>query len=183
MDETYAGGKPRKSNHVGTVSTNKNKRGRGTNKVPIIGIVEQKKGGKVVAEVASQVTTKTLLKLLKENVDLEKSIVVTDQFRGYQKFDEFIQHLSVDHSKYFSKEGINTNTIESFWAILKRGLHGQYHSLSKRYLPFYLAEFCYRYNNRLNDKAFVDTIENAVEEEKGFEYYKPTKKMNQKIMK
>lgn len=174
MDETYAGGKPRKSNFVGTVSANP--RGRGTSKVPIVGIVEDRKGGKVKAEVVETVTTKTLMKLLKENVNLDNSVLMTDKFKAYDKMGEIIKHHSVDHALYFSKNGINTNTIESFWAIIKRSLHGQYHSVSKKYLPFYLAEMVYRYNNRLNDTKFSDTVKRAVKEDKCFVDMKPKQK-------
>lgn len=173
MDETYAGGKPRKSNFVGTVS--KNKRGRGTNKTPIVGIAEERKGGRVSAEVVENVTTASLMKLLKDNVSIDKATLVTDKFKAYDKMGEIIDHYTVDHAKYFAKNGISTNSIESFWAIVKRALHGQYHSVSKKYLPFYISEMVYRYNQRNNDNKFEKTIDKAVESEKCFKYLKPIK--------
>ena len=172
-DSTYVGGKPRKKND--RTAENTNKRGKGTKKEQIIGFVEQKPNGKVIAKHVDKGTeTVELLKLLKKNVKLDKSILVTDEGVEYTKeFDKIIQKMTIKHKEFFAKEGINTNTIESFWAIIKRGITGQYHHLSKRYLPFYISEFAYRYNNRNNPKLFNETIENAVDEAKCFKYMKP----------
>jgi transposase-like protein len=53
---------------------------------------------------------------------------------------------------------VHTNNIESFWSLIKRGVIGQYHHVSKKYLPFYLNEFSYRFNNRKNSEMFGDLI-------------------------
>jgi transposase-like protein len=53
---------------------------------------------------------------------------------------------------------VHTNTIEGFWSILKRGVMGSYHKVSRKYLPLYVAEFQFRYNNRMNDDIFGDAI-------------------------
>ena len=175
------GGKPRKTNKRDAVNTNK--RGKGTKKEQIIGYIEQKKNGKVVLKhINKGQDTIELLKLLKKNVKLDKSILVTDEGVEYTKeFDKIVQKLTVKHKEYFAKHGVNTNTIESFWAIIKRGITGQYHHLSKRYLPFYITEFAYRYNNRNNPKMFNDTLDFAIEKEKCFEYMKPKKGVEAKI--
>ena len=65
--------------------------------------------------------------------------------------EKIIEHIQIDHTKMFSYRGINTNTIESFWAIIKRGISGQYHHTSLKYLPDYITEFVYKYNNRKDD--------------------------------
>lgn len=59
---------------------------------------------------------------------------------------------------------VHTNTIESFWALLKRGMFGQFHSVSKKHLQRYVDEFCYRYNLREVEKvdAFDMTINLAL---------------------
>ena len=49
---------------------------------------------------------------------------------------------------------VHTNSIESFWSLLKRGILGTYHNVSKTYLPLYLNEFSYRFNNRENPDMF-----------------------------
>jgi transposase-like protein len=64
----------------------------------------------------------------------------------------------VDHSLMYSYNDINTNTIESFWALLKRGVIGQFHKVSEKFLPLYLAEFCYRFNQRRQDMVFENTL-------------------------
>jgi len=172
-DSTYIGGKPRKTNKK--VDRVKHKRGKGAKKEQVIGYVEQKPNGKVIAKhINKGEDTVELLKLLKKNVKLDKSVLITDEGKEYtQEFDKIIQKLTVKHKDYFSKNGINTNTIESFWAIIKRGITGQYHHLTKKYLPFYITEFAYRYNNRNNSNLFNDLLGEAVEKEKCFINMKP----------
>ena len=70
-----------------------------------------------------------------------------------------IEHKQVDHSKgIYSVNGVSTNSMESFWAIVKRGMIGQFHKVSKKYLAVYLDEFCYRFNNRENKTVFNDVL-------------------------
>lgn len=188
MDETYVGGKPRKRNNskrvtpenVADLSTvydrddNRIKRGRGTKKIPVVGIVERK--GRVVAKVMDRLTSKELISLLKKTVKTKESTLMTDDFRSYKKMDELIERFVINHSsKEYSRGAIHTNTIEGFWSIIKNGIKGQYHVISKKYLPFYLAEYCYRYNRRqlTVSEAFEQTVDNAVVSAKCFEDYKP----------
>jgi hypothetical protein len=53
---------------------------------------------------------------------------------------------------------LRTNTIEGFWSLIKRGVMGSYHKVSRKYLPLYVAEFQFRYNNRLNADIFGEAI-------------------------
>lgn len=180
-DSTYVGGKPRKTNKA--ADRVKNKRGKGTKKEQIIGFIEKKVGGKVIVKhVQKDVETLELLNLLKKNIKTDSSILMTDEGKEYTKeFDKIIQRYMVKHKKEFSNNGINTNTIESFWAIIKRGITGQYHHLSKKYLPFYISEFAYRYNNRNNKKMFNELLDAAVEDEKCFINMKPKKGVNDEL--
>lgn len=180
-DSTYIGGKPRKKNKL--EDRIKHLRGKGSPKEQIIGYIEQKPNGKVVAKhIKKDIETIELLTLLKKNIKLDKSVLVTDEGKEYtQEFDKIIQRYMVKHAKEFSNYGVNTNSIESFWAIIKRGITGQYHHLSKRYLPFYISEFAYRYNNRNNKDMFNDTLDNAMEEEKCFVNMKPKKGVKAEI--
>ena len=188
MDETYVGGKPRKRNgvripdgdnvanlsNVYDRSDTRIKRGRGTKKVPVVGIVERK--GRVVAKVMDNLTSKELISMLKKTVATKDSILITDDFRAYKKMDELIERYVVNHSaKEYARGNTHTNTIEGFWSIIKNGIKGQYHVISKKYLPFYLAEYCYRYNRRQlsSDESFFETIDNAVVNNKCFTDYKP----------
>ncbi|MCK6641780.1 MAG: IS1595 family transposase, partial [Bacteroidia bacterium] len=193
MVETYLGGKPRKRNlKKGTSDSNailsqvetnpdKIKRGRGTKKVPVVGIEEREGKKRVRLEVMDKLTSKNLLAMLKRYVNTEKAIAMTDEYPAYAKFEEELQHLVIKHSsKHYVDGQIHTNTIEGFWSIIKNGLRGQFHVLSKKYLPFYLAEWSYKYNNRFNrDGMFNDTIDSVVTEEKPMLDYKPTKPVSE----
>jgi transposase-like protein len=66
---------------------------------------------------------------------------------------------SMDHSiGEYVVGAIHTNTIEGFWSMLKRGIMGSYHKVSRKYLPLYIAEFQLRYNNRENPDIFGEAI-------------------------
>lgn len=170
IDETYVGGKPRKRNKgrndVG------NKRGRGTQKTPVIGIVDRN-NKRVYAKVAlpdsegKKLTSKQILGVLNE-VTKKGATVITDEFRSYDILsnkDSRYCHLRVDHTVEFANGNIHTNGIESFWGTLKRGVYGIYHSVSPKYLQNYVDEFCFRYNNRENGDVFDLVLLNSVKDE------------------
>ncbi|HLU84327.1 MAG TPA: transposase, partial [Vicingaceae bacterium] len=109
---------------------------------------------------------------------------MTDEFRSYKAFDNYLQHLTVNHSKEYVREKIiHTNTIEGYWSIIKKGIKGNYNALSKKYLPFYLVEFAYKYNNRSKKSTFNQTIENAIIEDKCTVSYKPKKNVKRIVYK
>jgi transposase-like protein len=182
MDEAYVGGKPRKmaknqDSNQPTIATIENKRGRGTKKTPVVGIVER--NGSVVLQVTERLTSQFLLSMLKSHVKTENAIVMTDQYKGYAKFDDIVQHLTVNHSKKeFSKGIVHTNTIEGFWAIVKNSVRGQYKAISKKYLPFYLVQSQYIFNRRnaIHD-VFEEFLIHAIKIDKSdfMNYYKPVK--------
>jgi transposase-like protein len=147
MDECYIGGKPRK----GSIQS---KRGRGTHKIPVVGIVER--GGRVRAKAQRDkvLTAKRLAKMVRETVKLDGATVITDEYRGYVKLKSFVKHMTINHKYTYVDGDIHTNSIESFWALLKRGIVGQYHKVSVAHLGQYIDEFCFRYNNRHNEGVF-----------------------------
>jgi transposase-like protein len=155
MDETYVGGKPRPGGPP-------RKPGHGTSKTPVVGMVER--GGSVVAKVFKKENVKfnKLSQLVRENVDLDKSVLITDEAWYYYRMKEHLRHETINHSVCYAKGWIHTNTIESFWALLKRGIVGQFHKVSIRYLPKYINEFSYRYNNRDNKDVFALTLQNGL---------------------
>lgn len=157
VDETYIGGKPRKGNHGGH-----NKRGRGTKKTPVVGMVER--GGKVKAEIVKKgsLKAKCLSALVRKNVDIRNATLITDDYKGYLGIKKFMPHKTINHQIWYVDGDIHTNTIESFWVILKRGIVGQFHKVSLRYLPKYMDEFCYRYNNRKHPDLFNLAISKGV---------------------
>ena len=150
MDETYVGGKPRKGSHEVL------KRGRGTKKTPVIGAVNRTEK-QIYCKVAlpntdgKALSGKQLLAVL-EDVCKHSTIVVTDEFKGYNIFKTTNHiHFVVNHSCEYVNGDIHTNNIESFWSTLKRGILGNYHKVSTKYLQSYVNEFCFRYNNRNKD--------------------------------
>ena len=136
------------------------KRGRGTKKIPVVGIVER--DGNVVAEVMKHTTYDNLKEMLEKYVNEDDSVLVTDEYKGYSKMDKIIEHVTIDHKKLYSYKGVNTNSIESFWAIIKRQIMGQHHHISAKHLPKYVAETVFKYNNRKNDDMFDILIKNSL---------------------
>jgi transposase-like protein len=163
MDETYVGGKPRKETKNDDDKEDQNKRGRGTKKQAVIGMIERK--GNVKAQLASnnKLTFKILSELVRKNIDTKQAILCTDEFKAYARMKTIIVHKQIDHrSCMWSLNGISTNYMESFWAIVKRGIIGQFHKVSKKYLNKYLDEFCWRFNNKDNGSVFDSLIGNMV---------------------
>lgn len=147
MDETWIGGKPRR----GANNAEPPKRGRGTKKPPVIGAVER--GGRVRAKATSKDKMKGrhLRAFVREHLDTSKASLVTDEYKGYRGMAKVLPHSVIRHSKWYVDGDIHTNTIEGFWALLKRGMFGQFHSVSRKHLQRYIDEFCYRYNLRQAD--------------------------------
>lgn len=160
MDETYIGGKPRKKNKNDDDDFN-NPRGRGTKKECVVGMIER--GGKVKTQQQKKLKFSDLKEIVDNNINIFKSTLLTDDYRGYKPFKKIMPHYSVNHSKgEYSRNGINTNSIESFWAIVKRGMFGQFHWVSKKYLSKYMDEFCWRFNNRDSESNFDDLVGNML---------------------
>ena len=143
-DETYMGGKPRKENKK--EDRKPTKRGRGTDKTPVIGVVER--GGKVVAQVAEKLTGRKILEFIKKAVKIEDAELMTDEFHAYHEIGRQMKHHVVNHSEQFVDGDVHTNTIEGFWSLLKRAWYGQHHHYSMGFTPLYVAERCYIYNYR-----------------------------------
>ena len=145
-DETYIGGRPRKRHPK---DDTKHPRGRGTSKTPVIGAVER--GGRVVAQVATDLTGKGVLGFIKRFVDPAGSVLITDQYKAYSGVKKTFRHAMIDHSKTYVDGSTHTNTIEGVWSLLKRAWYGSHHHYSEKYTPLYVAEACFKYNNRKSD--------------------------------
>jgi transposase-like protein len=144
VDETYVGGKPRHRGH--------NKVGRGTSKTPVFAAVER--GGRIRRKIVANVSGKTLRDAIRADVSSQARIM-TDNFFAYQNIGSQYAggHESVNHTtKEYARGDVHTNTVESSFALVKRGIMGVYHSVSKEYLHRYLWQFDFIWNNRqLND--------------------------------
>jgi len=188
MDEAYIGGKPRHrystKDNKPTLSKVTTKRGRGTKKTPIVGIVER--GDKVVLKVIEKLTSRNLLAMLKRFVNTKDTLVVTDEFRSYRSFDDIVQHYTIYHKKKQYVKGLmHTNTIEGFWSIVKNSIKGNYIAISKKYLPLYLVQSQYIYNHRhYKGNLFEKFLKQALKVDKTdyMEHYKPVKKNVKKLI-
>lgn len=141
VDETYVGGKPRKF-------TGRHIQGRGTSKTPVVALIER--GGGARAQVVGDVTAGTLKQIIRENVD-KSARIMTDQLRSYSGIGKEFEggHVAVDHSKgEYARDGLGTNEAEAYFALLKRGLIGSFHHVSKKHLQKYVDEFSYRWDRR-----------------------------------
>jgi len=166
VDETYIGGKDRnrhksKKSRVAreaaalTRGLPSHRAGEsiGYKKVGVIGAIERK--GNVVAKVIGDMGARTLAGFVNETVSEEVSLVATDEKQDYKYVRVGMPHKSVNHSRdEFVRGNIHTNNLESFWSLLKRGVVGTFHKVSKDYLPLYLNEFSFRHNHRKDPDMF-----------------------------
>jgi transposase-like protein len=143
-DETYIGGKPR---HM--LRTKAEREAHYAKKPAVLAIVER--GGRVRTGVIANVTAKTLREALTDNVNPAESTLYTDELWAYRKVGkEFAggHHMTKHSAREYVRGDVHSNTVEGFFSILKRGLNGIYHNVSKEHLHRYLCEFEFRYNHR-----------------------------------
>jgi transposase-like protein len=151
-DETYIGGKVRRSNRLQMKPLDPRKpdkrmqTGRGANKEPVVTLVER--GGKARSFHIANVTSDELKGAIRRHVD-PTARIMTDAYPSYRGLAaEFAAHQTVDHYKTYVDGEVHTNTVENFFSILKRGINGVYHHVSEAHLHRYLSEFDFRYNAR-----------------------------------
>jgi transposase-like protein len=89
-------------------------------------------------------------------------LVATDEHSGYRLLGAYIDHRVVRHGQGEYVVGTtHVNSIDSFWSLFKRGIIGSYHKVSKQYVPLYVNEFAWRFNNRKNPAMFADLIQSV----------------------
>lgn len=116
-------------------------------------IVAAERGGCVKAEVVPNNTSETMTSFIKRNIETKLTNTLTDSSKVYLKSDKTHDRYSVDHHKgEYVRGDIHINTVETFFAHLKRSIKGTFKSLSRRHLQSYLDGFVFHYNNRHNDK-------------------------------
>jgi transposase-like protein len=135
VDETYIGGEDH-NRHF-----DKKVRGKWIHhSFAVVGAVERK--GCVMARCLDRITGDALQRFVRETVSTDVSLLATDEYAGYKSLQGEYKHGSVHHAAHRYVVGaIHTNTIEGFWSILKRGIMGTFHKVSRKYLPLYVAEF------------------------------------------
>ena len=145
IDETYIGGKPR---HQGP--ENIRKRGRGTDKAMVVGMVERK--GRVIAKPVAkgQYRQGFVRNMILENVKLGDSEIHTDEYPIYNRIGALAPHKRVNHSakEYVKNKTVHTNSVEGYWSLVKRAWYGTHHNYTVKYLPLYIAESVFKYNAR-----------------------------------
>lgn len=152
-DETFVGGKAKNV-----------KRGKPTpKKHPVVALIER--DGEMRAKHVADVTAKTVREVLVTQVSRKSELHTDDSLVYYWLGREFAKHRKVNHSKdeYVGKDGEHCNTCESYFALLKRGIMGSFHSVSEAHLQRYADEFAFRWNYRkVDDEARANAIIKAV---------------------
>lgn len=141
IDECFIGGKE-KNKH----ESKKLKAGRGSvGKTAVLGMRER--GGRVIASPIEQRTLQEATKRIHENVEIGTQLYTDDHLIFSDMDGLFFRHEAVNHSAgEYARGDASTNSIESVWAVLKRGIHGVYHQVSVKHLNRYVGEFAFRLN-------------------------------------
>jgi transposase-like protein len=149
MDETYVGGKPRIGRRV-------------REKDIVIGL--RQRGGDVRFIHAKDVKSDTIYKIIADNVSEDVEVLITDEHPVYpgamgSKKD---RHKTIKHKDTYVVGGVHTNTVESAFSLLKRGIVGTWHRISTKHLPAYLNEMAFRFNRRDDHNLFLDTLRHMI---------------------
>jgi hypothetical protein len=154
IDETYIGGKLKKGKN------SKRPNSRWDNKEPVIGL--RSRGGELRLIHMPKVIKENLKKVIADHLSPDAKFVVTDDsalYRGDTVKSVVENHVIINHSLgVYVRGNVHTNTIESAFSLLKRGIVGNFHQVSIKHLQRYLDEFTYRFNRRNDDGAFIETV-------------------------
>jgi transposase-like protein len=143
VDESFIGGKARNmhASRRARVITGTG----GKDKAMVLGMVER--SGQVRTLVVENRRKTALQSMVREHVEAGTAIF-TDELKSYDGLDSEYTHAVINHAVEYANGNVHTNTMENFWALLKRGLHGTYVSVEPFHLFRYLDEQSFRYNNR-----------------------------------
>jgi transposase-like protein len=155
VDETYIGGKARGKQFCG----------RGTEKEPVIGI--RQRGGELRFFHAKDVKGGTLEKFIRENISEDVEVMFTDDYNAYKgvarRMGIETKHKTIRHKfKIYVDGDVHTNTVESAFSLLKRGVIGTWHQISAKHLQAYCEEMAFRFNRRKNPELFTDTLRHMI---------------------
>jgi transposase-like protein len=153
MDETWVGGREQG-------------KGKKIRKEIVIGL--RQRGGDLRFFHASDVKSGTLAKYIKENVSADFDVMMTDEYPAYPKAMiaagvHGTKHKTVKHKAgIYAMGDVYTNTVESAFSLLKRGVMGTWHKISAKHLAAYLSEMEFRFNRRKRSDLFLDTLRHMV---------------------
>jgi len=155
MDETYVGGR---------------KRGQGVRvamkaKEVVIGI--RQRNGDLRFFHSTDASSGTLARYIRENVSQDVEVIITDDLPAYPRAigdlpHETVNHTTKEYARYENGACISTNTVESAFSLLKRGIVGSWHKISAKHLAAYLDEMTFRFNRRKRSDLFIDTLRHMV---------------------
>ncbi|MGA7765843.1 MAG: IS1595 family transposase [Candidatus Sulfotelmatobacter sp.] len=147
VDETFIGGKAR--------NMHKSRKAKLTGRIDddktvVVGFMER--GGRVRTQIVEKRQKHNMQPLVREHVEAGAALY-TDALKSYVGLDKHFEHEVIDHAVEYVRGKVHTNTIENFWSLVKRQLHGTYVSVEPFHLYRYLDEQMFRFNNRkdMND--------------------------------
>ncbi len=155
MDETYVGGKLKGFG---------SKVAREAKEI-VIGL--RQRNGDLRFFHAEDAKSGTLAKYIRENVSTDVEVLITDSFPAYKHAvgdaeHKVVNHLAGEYVRYENGTCVTTNTVESAFSLLKRGIMGSWHKISAKHLPAYLDEMTFRFNRRNRSDLFIDTLRHMV---------------------
>jgi transposase-like protein len=122
----------------------------------------RERGGKAFAKTIEGTDSNTLHNEIRNKVEAG-SMIHTDEWRGYNNLEGY-GHEAVNHgARQYVKGNVNTNSVESVWAVLKRGLNGVYHHASEKHLNRYVNEFTFRLNDGNVKVHTLDRLESLIQ--------------------
>jgi len=146
IDETYVGGKKRRWRPS-------------SDKKVVIGI--RQRNGDLRLIHARDAKSNTVRRIIEANLGSHVEVIMTDESAIYPFALNKMQsqkHRTINHTRQYAHGDVHTNTVESAFSLLKRGIVGTWHKVDAKHLPAYLDEMCFRFNNRKNPYLFRDTI-------------------------
>ncbi len=153
IDETYIGGKPRR------------RRPRVIKEVVVA--IRQRQGGLRFIH-ARDIKASSIRAIIQEHVSDDVEVIVTDEAAIYPfalTGEQKAKHKTICHKSEYVNGDVHTNTVESSFSLLKRGIIGTWHRISVKHLPAYLNEVAFRFNNRNNPRLFQDTLKRLLSSE------------------
>ena len=159
VDETYIGGEyDRRRNR------------EPWEKQAVFGAVQRASGNECSKVRAFPIPTNSkaiLTGAVRGNVSIKAELLISDEARAYKSLGkeythETVNHIQLEYKRKGDPRQIHTNSVEGFWSLFKRGLIGSFHKVSVKHLERYLAEFCFRFNSRYDEKIFAAIVTGLV---------------------